>query len=94
MSSVSTLIFMSLSLSLTAMSEVIEKLAEECWMKQFHFNEHDGPHDYYEFDYQKFAKLMLKECVKVLNQAKQDDIDEDYHLNQELEYYVKRHFKI
>lgn len=94
MSSVSTLILMNLSLSSTAMSEVIDKFAEECWIKQFHFNEHEGAHDYYEFDYQKFAKLVLKECVRVLNQAKQDDIDEDYHLNHELDYYVKRHFKI
>lgn len=44
--------------------EKIQRLADQCWLQKFHLNE-DGAHDYYEFDYEKFAQLIIFECAEV-----------------------------
>lgn len=45
--------------------EKIQRLADDCWLQKFHLNE-DGAHDYYEFDYEKFARLIVDECAAKL----------------------------
>lgn len=73
------------------MSKSIQELADQCWLEKFHLNEE---HDYYEFDYEKFAKLILEECSQAFENALQNDIDEDYHLRHHPSYYFEKHFGV
>lgn len=44
------------------MNESIQKLADKCWINSFHFGA-EGPRNTEEFDYEKFAKLIIEECA-------------------------------
>ena len=42
------------------MNHRIHEIADDCWKDTFHFGP-DGPETYTEFDYEKFAELLLKD---------------------------------
>lgn len=43
--------------------EKIQRLADQCWLQKF--DTENETHDYYEFDYEKFAELIVFECAEV-----------------------------
>lgn len=43
--------------------EKIQRLADQCWLQKF--DTESESHDYYEFDYEKFAELIISECYVI-----------------------------
>ena len=46
------------------MNHRIHEIADDCWKDTFHFGP-DGPETYTEFDYEKFAGLIVRECAEI-----------------------------
>lgn len=46
------------------MKERIQQLADQCWTEDFHLSP-NGPENLNKFDYEKFAKLIAKECARI-----------------------------
>lgn len=69
------------------MNERIEQLAEQCWV---HTNKPlfgaKSPH--WEFDRQKFAELIVRECVEVVKWTPSQFPNDEYVKN------IKEHFGI
>ena len=69
------------------MNERIEQLAEQCWI---HTNEPlfgaKSPH--WEFDRQKFAELIVRECVEVVKWTPSQFPNDEYVKN------IKEHFGV
>ena len=69
------------------MNERIEQLAEQCWV---HTNEPlfaaKSPH--WEFDRQKFAELIVRECVEVVKWTPSQFPNDEYVKN------IKEHFGV
>lgn len=69
------------------MNERIEQLAEQCWV---HTNEPlftaKSPH--WEFDRQKFAELIVRECVEVIKWTPSQFPNDEYVKN------IKQHFGV
>ena len=69
------------------MNERIEQLAEQCWI---HTNEPlfgaKSPH--WEFDRQKFAELIVQECIEVVKWTPSQFPNDEYVKN------IKEHFGV
>ena len=61
------------------MNERIEQLAIECYQAP-------------EFDYKKFAELIVKECVRHFNEDYQRDFDTNWR--EDLSKSIKQHFGV
>lgn len=55
------------------MNHRIHEIADDCWKDTFHFGP-DGPETYTEFDYEKFAELIVRECAKRTGELGQPEI--------------------
>jgi hypothetical protein len=64
------------------MNERIEQLAEQCVTRKFYVD-----HASEEFDYKKFAELIVKECASAVNSR--DDSDTGFWAN-----IIKEHFGV
>jgi hypothetical protein len=85
------------------MNERIEQLAEQCWV---HTNKPlfgaKSPH--WEFDRQKFAELIVRECVQTLidntperytNESAEEDWDKGYdRAMKDCVHHIKEHFGV
>ena len=71
------------------MNHRIHEIADDCWKDTFHFGP-DGPETYTEFDYEKFAELIVKECVGVSLESSHRNDD----MGAIIAKHIKKHFGV
>jgi len=69
----------------------IKQLAEQCWNKR--------PEDQLHFDKEKFAKLIVRECIKLCEYESNNDIYDPYDMGmsakaEDIKTAIKEHFGV
>ena len=71
------------------MNERIRELAEQAGLNAPYGSDHEGLRD---FDYRKFAELIVRECVRYFNEDYQRDFDSLWR--EDLSKGIKQHFGV